>query len=96
MKKNFILLLTAIVMAISFIGCSAGTSYKYETEKPNESVKRGVTYTVIDKDRQFVGYQCTEAFVYFFILKNETEYRVFRVDPKRYYEVEIGQSITVY
>lgn len=95
MKKIFILFAIAIA-AISFIGCSASTSYKYETEKPAESVKQGVTYTVIDKDRQFIGYQCTEAFVYFFILKNETEYRVFRVDPKRYYEIEIGQSITVY
>lgn len=94
--KRFLFILMIAIASISFIGCSTGTSYKYEDEKPKESVKHGVTYTVIDKDRQFVGYQCTEAFVYFFILKNETEYLVFRVDPKRYYEIEIGQSITVY
>lgn len=91
-----ILLFILIAFAIMSQGCSNGTSYKYEDPKPVEETQKGVTYTIIDKDRQFIGYYTQDAFVYFFVLKNENEYRVLRVDPRRYYSLEIGSSITVY
>ena len=94
--KKFLFIVMIAITAISFIGCSNGTSYKYEDPKPIEETQKGVTYTIIDKDRQFIGYYTQDAFVYFFVLKNENEYRVLRVDPRRYYSLEIGSSITVY